>query len=520
MDKNRVVDCMHGIQMKLNSVLLILCSVFMLILSVVSFPVQAQPAYQWASNRKVPGYLDDTFTPFLLAGQNQTVYAFTSQWINDGSRRLAVVYRKWSLAGGWTRPVDILLASTGNATFLGAFLDASDTIHIIFAQGENRNVDIYYSFARAETADSVSAWSTPVLIGPGVSDVNSAAMSGDKQGNLAVIYSGNFDGSGVYAVHSPDAGRGWSDPVQLFTPAASNLTPYSLRLFAGREKQIQAAWNVVTALGVDEELYFSTYDIESGNWTKPIELEKRVDYPDYFGPSFPSIVDNGNEIVIMYNGGNPYTGRPVGYGRPVQRVTVSTDGGQSWSSSINPFPFHVGRSGEHSLALDGVGRPHAMFVQRIETEVDGEYSIVGGIWHSIFENGSWTNPDRFVTTYSPHDVRSIVVQGNVLLVVWRQDPGEGEHGVWYSYNVLDVPELPVVPLSPINSPTAVNNAIDVNNTPVALIETPTPVKLTDSQREILDGSSNPASPIIFGMIPVVIVLASVVLMYKYFRTRQ
>ena len=154
--------------------------------------------------------------------------------------------------------------------------------------------------------------------------------------------------------------------------------------------------------------------------------------------------------------------------------------------------------------------------------MDGQYSIVGGIWHSVFENGSWTNPDRFVTTYSPHDVRSIIVQGNVLLVVWREDPGEGMHGVWYSYYALDVPELPVVPISTINPPTAVagNNIVDVNNTPVALLETSTPVKLTDSQREILDGSSNPANPIIIGMIPVVIVLASVLLMYRYFRVRQ
>jgi len=520
--KNRVVDTKRGIYMRSKTILFIFLIVFAVVFSAISFPVQAKPARQWASDRKVPGYLEDTFTPFLLADQNRTVHAFTSQWIDDGSRRLAVVYRKWSLAGGWTRPIDVLLAPSGSATFLGAFLDVSGTIHVIFAQGENRRVDVYYSYARVEAADSASAWSAPVLIGPGLSGVNSAAMSGDLLGNLAVIYSGSLDGSGVYAVHSSDAGRDWSDPIQLFTPKTSDLTPYSLRLFSGREKQIQAAWNVVSALGVDEELYFSTYDIEAANWAKPTELEKRVEYPEYFGPSFPAIVDNGNEIVIMYNGGNPFTGLPVGYGRPVQRVTVSTNGGQSWSEAINPFPFHVGRSGEHSLALDGVGRPHALFVQRIETLVDGQYSIVGGIWHSIFENGSWTNPDRFVTTYSPHDVRSIIVQGNVLLVVWREDPGEGTHGVWYSYYVLDVPELPVVPISTINPPTAVtnNNMVDVNHTPVALIETSTPVKLTDSQREILDGSSNPANPIIIGMIPVIIVLAGVVLMYKYFRVRS
>src|SRR5574342_185110 len=90
------------------------------------FSAQAKSAYQWRADQKVPGYLDDTFTPFLIADQNRTVHAFASQWINDGGRRRqAIVYRRWSLAGGWTRPVDGLLASTGNAVFLGEIGRAS-----------------------------------------------------------------------------------------------------------------------------------------------------------------------------------------------------------------------------------------------------------------------------------------------------------------------------------------------------------------------------------------------------------
>ena len=150
----------------------------------------------------------------------------------------------------------------------------------------------------------------------------------------------------------------------------------------------------------------------------------------------------------MYNGGNPFPGRPVSLGRPVQLVQLSNDGGKTWSRPLGPFPSHLGRSGEHALALDGNGVPHSLFTQRIETATaDGEYSIIGGIWHSAFVDGNWANPDRFITTYSPHDVRAIVSQGNVLLVVWREDPGAGKHGVWFSYRVLDTPELPIIPLS-------------------------------------------------------------------------
>ena len=171
---------------------LILLFIFMTTVIAVSFPVQAQPAHQWVADRKIPGYLDDTFTPFLLADTNRTVHAFASQWIDDGDRRLAIIYRRWSLSGGWTRPVDVLLAPSGDAVFLGGFLDVSGTLHVIFGQGANRNFNIYYSFASAESADTVGAWSDPVIIGPGLSGIYSAALSGDQHGNLVVIYSGNI----------------------------------------------------------------------------------------------------------------------------------------------------------------------------------------------------------------------------------------------------------------------------------------------------------------------------------------
>ena len=82
---------------------------FALLMSVVflaNFAVQAQPVYQWNPDKKIPGYLKGTFTPFLLADQNRTVHAFANQWAGYGSgRRQAIFYRQWTLSGGWTRPI-------------------------------------------------------------------------------------------------------------------------------------------------------------------------------------------------------------------------------------------------------------------------------------------------------------------------------------------------------------------------------------------------------------------------------
>jgi len=483
--------------------------------------VTAVQPNQWTPDERVPGYLDDTFTPFLIADQDRTVHALTSQWIEGLRPRKAIIYRRWSLMGGWTKPVDILLPPTGNAEFLWAFLDSSGTLHMIFMNGEARNTAVYYSKSAVGNADQAPAWSVPTMVGERASGVNSAAIAGDKNGNLVIIYSGSLDGSGIYGVYSADSGQTWSVPSPIFLTKSSELSPFSLRFYEGPEGKIRAAWNVVTNLGIDEEVYFANYDISTGEWSEPVELDTRIDHQDYFGPSFPAIADNGKEIIVMYNSGNPFEGRPVRPGRPIQRVRISTDGGASWNDPIDPFPFHNGRSGEHSLTVDSGGLTHALFIQRIDqTNQRGEYSSIGGIWHSVFESGHWTNPDRFVTSYPAHDVRAVVSQGNVLLVVWREDPGAADpHGVWFTYAVLDSPELPVI-LRPTQVPDVVATASPATTSDSALITVPvteTPgFDLGDMPSRIPSG---PANPLIIAIVPVLVLLVGVLIIYQVYRSR-
>lgn len=505
--------------MKPQKRLVIFLIIFLLVIALNNHTAKAEVASRWAPDARVPGYLDDTFTPFLVADHDRTVHAFASQWVDNAGRRLAIVYRKWSLTGGWTRPVDILLAPTGDAHILGAFLDSADTMHIIFMTGEARNTAVYYSNAPAAVADAATAWSLPAMIGENAFDLNSAAITGDDQGNLIVIYSGNKDGNGVYCITSSDAGKTWTEPLPVFLTYDTTLVPFSLRLTMGPDRQVRSTWNVVTSLGVDETLYFANYDIQNSKWSTPVDLDNRIDLPDYFGPSFPAIVDNGKDIVIMYNGGNPFSGRHVNPGRPIQRVRLSSDDGRTWSGPVDPFPFHVGRSGEHALVLDGAGVPHALFVQRIETTTeDGEYSIIGGIWHSTFQNGNWSNPDRFVTTYSPHDVRAVVSQGNVLLVVWREDPGSGQHGIWFSYEVLDTPELPLVPLPTV--PVTVSAEQFSTLVPSLITPTPLPENILLNDSSPSSWTTNPAFPLLAGVIPVFLIVIVVLAVYRFWINRR
>jgi hypothetical protein len=132
-------------------------------------------------------------------------------------------------------------------------------------------------------------------------------------------------------------------------------------------------------------------------------------------------------------------------------------------------------------------------------------------------NGNWNNPERFVTTYTPHDIRAVVSQGNVLLAVWREDPGLGQHGIWFSYMVLDASETPVVPLAtaPVSAPVQ----LDPISTFDSEVPTPLPINvLSDESPSKWRG--NPAFPLIVGVLPVALVLMGIVVAFRFLAARR
>ena len=76
-----------------------------------SIPAVAQGDEEWSRPGTIPGYHPETEWPILIADQNGTVHAFTSQWLGEESLSTkAIVYNQWTIDAGWTMPVDILLS--------------------------------------------------------------------------------------------------------------------------------------------------------------------------------------------------------------------------------------------------------------------------------------------------------------------------------------------------------------------------------------------------------------------------
>jgi hypothetical protein len=170
-----------------------------------------------------------------------------------------------------------------------------------------------------------------------------------------------------------------------------------------------------------------------------------------------------------------------------------------------------------------------LWAQRIQV---AEQPAVHGVWHSIWNDQSetWGPYEAIVrgekvldrvgyTSFDPSSARAAVSQGNVLLVVWRTDPGSKGNGVWYTYDVLDTPELPVFPL-----PTPASSSIHTVET-TDVISQPTPAStpkpflagVDDYSGERINQNGNPAKVIATAIIPVSVLILAIFFLHRIHR---
>ena len=481
----------------------------LLLLMINIWPVAAQANVRWSPQQRIPGYFDRTLPPYLVADQNQNVYAFTSQKYGDGpDSQVIIVYSRWSVAQGWTKPVDILISPVYEARIMGVFLDQSGIIHLLFFGGNDNGATMYYSKAAAINADKAFAWSAPLPIGDNAITPSIAALAGDNKGNLVVVYNGNLgEGNSLYAVYSHDKGESWTMPTLVWSTFSTEFWPSDLQLSLGQSGHLHAVWNYTDKLGKNVTGYYAYLpNLETAEWSDPVELDKSVG----LGIAVPSVVEYHNEVYVFYNNGVPEGGAPALW------VRRSPDGGKSWSSPQRPFPKHVGRNGAASIVVDSNDLLHIFFGQRIH----GEKIDTHGMWRSTLRNGTWTEPQPIVSgpmvqgtndaAFDPGDAHAIASQGNVLLVTWRTDPGNGANGAWYAYTQLDTPAWPLVPLPmPKELFTPTPTAVPTSEAAPTATPSPVPAAVTfDSRGGGPRVINNTAGPLFAGLIPVLMLLVS------------
>ncbi len=470
--------------------------------------VAAQQPARWSPVQRIPEFEAGTWPPLMVADQNHTVHAFSSQWLGEGEEESvgAIVYNTWSLEQGWSTPVDIVLSPfKSDARLTGVFLDQMGVIHLTFFGGDNTEAYIYYTKALARDAGRATAWSAPFSVDV-AANPQLAGIIGDDQGNLAIVYSGKQEGYGLYAVYSTDSGDTWSDPTATFLTYSDTMFPVVLNMVRGQSGVIHAVWDVRNSEGQGRQINYAQLNLANRQWSEPVILDEVT---SGYGVLNPIIAEHDGELFVAYNG---------------SFFRRSRDGGQTWTDPAKPFR-HVGINGIMSLVEDSGDNLHFLWSQRITGSPD-----IHGTWHSVWHNGRWSEPEAVVSgpqvsdregdkAFDPFEVRAVVSQGNMLLTTWRMDPGLKGNGVWYSYLPLDTPELPVVELPtalpPAPRPVALPPVAKATPTPSepAATATPKPVvaKQTGGTTSASLVDNNPITPLLVGLVPVILLISMIIL---------
>jgi hypothetical protein len=402
----------------------------------------------WTPVAAIPQFAPDALPPYMVVDENRTVHAFASMPLSDDPNDSAysergIFYRQWTAAGGWTPVNDIVLTPLKQqARIKDVFLDKAGVIHLVFFGGDEQEANIYYTWAPAAEAGSAHAWAEPLVIGPKATTPEIAALTGDGENELVALYAGNLgEGNSLYVTYSDDAGATWSDPATLFSTYSLDNKVFDFDWHLGESGRLYAVWNVTNKNGQNVAGYYTKLEhLSEQKWTEPVEFDKNVG----LGIAVPAVTEYNGGVMLMYNNGLE------GAVAPVMWFTQSRDGGNRFTDPMRPFPDHFGRNGVISFVEDGGRTLHVFWGQRIPGAY-GENLDMHGMWHSTWDGGTWRPPEPVVsgpisTTFDPYDARAVAVQGNVILVTWRTDPGRDVSSTWYSSTALDLPELPVKPL--------------------------------------------------------------------------
>ena len=420
----------------------------------------------WSKQEKIPEYEIENYEqpPYLIADQNHVVHAFNSQSLilDDDNSPRAIFYRQWTLENGWTYPNDVLFDETGgDIELVGVSSDQAGMVHLVYQKNFD---DLYYSNAYLADAGNPFAWSVPVFIDggslhirPGIPNVGAIAND-NTSGQIVIVFSGAQYGNGLYYTLSTDTGDNWTDPYPIYLTGSGNLIVSDPKLYVGESGFLHGVWATKKDDGFGGPAFYANYDLLNGAWNDPIE----IDVP---GIRTPSVFDYGGDVLINYH-------HIISNSNWIRR---SSDLGTTWSLPTQISSRHVGTNGSASFVVDSDNNMYVFFAQRINPNDQG-------VWYAIWNKGRWSGVESVVhgpersdvvggNGFGPNSARAVVLNGNVILVAWGTDGAMGQNGAWYSYKILDTPELPAValPLPELGDENAQmpsqNSVIEASETP-------------------------------------------------------
>jgi hypothetical protein len=257
--------------------------------------------------------------------------------------------------------------------------------------------------------------------------------------------------------------------------------------------------------GQGREIYYSNIELGETISRNPILLDS-VD--EGLGTNAPTIIEQEGILYVIYYRESA--------NKNVITMRTSSDSGHTWGNITQLFTRHVGVNGSLSPVIDGNGDLHLFFGQRISGSPD-----IHGIWHSIWQNNRWKEPEAVIKGPQLADFRvadyqatAVVSQGNTIIVTWITDPGEKGNGVWFSYKKLDMEESPVIQLPKLMEPLAEPTPTSLEIATKEAISTNTS-NLERPNTKLPESNFNPNATIIIAGISVLSLISIVIIIKKY-----
>jgi hypothetical protein len=489
--------------------LLIITALFGFYASANPVEAQSQPLV-WTPQQRIPGYLDRTEPPVLVADSTGIVHAFAYQQIGnpDDGRQIGIIYSSWTYEDGWNLPTDIILSPVQNqARVMDVYLDPGGIFHLVFYGGDEEEAYLFYSRAHIRHAYRASGWTRPIVIGERPLTPSLARLTGDGQGNLLVFYIANLDGPGLFSIASADNGAAWDDPLPFFLTYNRFHRLGDIAMRWGQANRLHLTWQIVDDRGQNVGGYYSQMNGVNGNWTTPMLIDEGIGVSRGMGVANATVVEHDGQIILAYNNGIPPEGVP-----PTNWIRVSQDNGQTWTDRARISREHVGRNGRLSFVVDSSNRLYLFFGLRIPT---GGVTAIHGMWYTIWQDGEWSRSEAVVSGpggrgFDPYDARAIITLGNRLLLTWRTDPGNSQPGVWFSATVLDSPSIAAGSIS-LPTPAPPGSALDTGASDrapssIALALTPAPPLANDIAAENLTAPRAFSIILIQSVVPVLVLV--------------
>jgi hypothetical protein len=289
----------------------------------------------------------------------------------------------------------------------------------------------------------------------------------------------------------------------VFLVNDGDFIPNGTRLALDQQGRLHAVWSIVNTAGIDQAIYYSRLEADYSQWSDPTLLAKR-DEGDYKA-AWPVIIYYNGELIVIYQDSFPAT-------RWMRR---SKDGGQTWSVPVKPWK-HEGEYEHVVLIVDSNNILHIILGNR-----NGD--CCHGMWHGVWLGEHWSELEPIVmgpktSTFDPSAPRAVISQGNVLLATWWTDTGGGpRNGAWYSYTLLDAPEIPAIPLQTAQA----TNTPTITGSPgiISAVRTPSPVPNTirlSNQGKLISRADNPGYYVFLGFIPAGLFVVVVFLVKRFY----